>query len=610
MVVATQYTVSTSLTGLTASGDSTIYENGTATVTLSVVDSSTKALPAELTSITNAVSYSYNSSTGVVTINGATGNVVITASAIDKPAEETESFSFPSDKAGWTEVTAGKEYSSTDNLINVTWASNTGTNISYWNPARIYNHHTVTISAITGAGAVTTIKQVIITANSSTYASNTNSSNVTKTVSLPSTNPGTLSSSADDKTVTISASGTVTEIVLTCGSTQVRWDKIQVVYEKDQSEVPLQSISATCNSVLVSQQVKPLITFTPSSASNKNVTYQIVENTDSLASVASDGTITGLGNGTAKLRITPEDKNASAITIDVVVNSLPTIHGVEIGKAYSMTEVNVYNYELTSIYEGATPDKSYGVATTYDSAPANSFPVRAVNGLYARTVALQVTINDETQYLSYNVAANGNSLNHTSTIDRESSWIFAEEDSELVIRNVANYTKVLCFNGGTTNRFSCYSEVTAAGDDYSAPIFVEIEEQKTDKEHVQDFVDLYMHMIDYDQGGTQGSTGGSGWCKDQQHGYYITAKAGYNQLIHGISERENLWSSDSDFAAAKARFEEWARINNDANPYDGNDSVVSKIDPSKAFGVLGAISDDQANATAIIVIISLVSVTI
>lgn len=606
MVVATQYTVSTSLTGLTASGDSTIYENGTATVTLSVIDSSTKVLPTELTSVTNAVSYSYNSSTGAVTINGATGNIVITASAINKPSEETESFTFPSDKAGWTEVTASKKYSSTDNLITLTWESNTGADISYWNPARIYNYHTMTISAVTGAGAVNTIKQVIITANSSTYATNTNSNNVTKTVSLPSENPGTLSSSVNDKVVTITASGTVTEIVLTCGSTQVRWDRVQVVYEKDQSEVPLQSISATCNSVLVSQQVKPLITFTPSSASNKNVTYQIVENTNSFASVASDGTVTGLGEGTARLKITPEDKNASAITIDVTVNSLPTIHGIEIGKSYAMTGVNSNNYELTGIYEGATHDKDYGIATTYSSTPENSFPVRAVNGLYARTVALQVSINSETKYLSYDVVANGNSLNYVSDIDRESSWVFAEEDSELVIRNVANYTKVLCFNGGTTNRFSCYSEATASGTDYLAPTFVEIAEQKTDKEYVQDFVDLYMHMTDYDQGGTQGSTGGSGWCKDQQHGYYLTAKAGYNQLIHGISAREDLWSGDSDFAAAKTRYEEWARINNDANPYDGYDSVHTPIQSPKVFG---GVLDNSSNATTIIIIVSMVSLT-
>ena len=47
MVAAAQYTITTSLIGLTASGDTNVYENGTATVTLSVVDANTKALPTE-----------------------------------------------------------------------------------------------------------------------------------------------------------------------------------------------------------------------------------------------------------------------------------------------------------------------------------------------------------------------------------------------------------------------------------------------------------------------------------------------------------------------------------------------------------------------------------
>ena len=604
MVQATQYSISTSLTGLTATGDTNIYENGTASVTLSVIDSSTKALPTTIT-VTNAGTYSYNSSTGVITINGATGNVSITASAINKPSEEYEDFDFPASGAGWTAVTANEEYTKTVNLITVTWEKDTGSNIAYWNPARIYNHHIFTFSAITGAGAVTTIKSITITANSDAYATNTASNNVTKTVTA---GGGSIASStASGSTVTITMSGTVTELTLVCGSTQVRWNSLRVTYEKDQSEVSLQSISATCDGVLVSQQVTPVLTFTPANATNKVVHYSVTSGS-SFATVDPDtGVITGIGAGTATITITPEDTNASATTVDVVVSALPSISTVVIGTKYAVVaSLSSINFELTGINDGGT--YPYGSSTNYNDNPSNSFPVRVVNGLYAHTVALEVEINSSTKYLSYDKNDANNNLTAVDSIDRSSCWIFAEENSELVIRNVDVYGRkfgatATTNNNVTTGRFACYQNLSSA---VITPTFVEIAEAKSDKEYVQDFVDLYMHMTDYDQGGTEGSTNGYGWCSDGQHSYYLTAKAGYNSIIHGNSTRESLWTGDSDFAAAKARYDEWARLNNDAAPYDGNDTIETKLNSAN---IIGLINNENGSISVIIVIVSLVSIT-
>ena len=121
-----------------------------------------------------------------------------------------------------------------------------------------------------------------------------------------------------------------------------------------------------------------------------------------------------------------------------------------------------------------------------------------------------------------------------------------------------------------------------------------------DKAAVQEFVE-YLHMTSY--------TSNLGYCNDSENHYYLTAKAAYNDLIYGNSARESLWSSDSEFAAAKARYEMWAVKNNDAAPYDGNDTVVSKINSNLSRTILGSVVGENSNTIAIIVIISLVSVT-
>ncbi len=576
MDAATQYLIDYNLTRLTASpSPTTMYENQEVSITLSVSDSTKYALPSTI-SVTNSANYGYNSSSGVITLHGSQGNVTITASAVAKPAEASEGFDF-TDSTIWDDsqkdTQDDKVYSHTEDLITMTWESNGQSSKAgaYWNPGRIYQNHIVTISAATGQGAVTTIKSVTFhTVKNGSSSTTSGTNNAEKTVTQPTIGYGTIASAVSGQDVTYTITGTVTEFTLQ-PSAQTRWSTVEIVYMKDQSDVTLNSITATCNPVLVSQKIKPTITFNPQNATNKNVTYAIVENTGSLASVAEDGTITGLGNGTARLKITPEDTHASAITIDVTINALPNIYGVEVGKKYAMVK---NGNELSAIYDGAIPN--YGQVTSYSGNPEGVF---------------QVEINSETKYLSYDAALNGNSLNLADTINRESSWIFAEVDSALVVRNVEVYGRYLAFSN---DRFACYQALSAS---IVSPEFVELAEEKTDKEYVEDFVDLYMHMTDY--------TENKGWCSDGEHSYYLTAKAGYNSIIYGVSAREALWTGDIDFAAAKLRYETWAVKNNDSNPYDGYDDVHT---PIKSLAVLTQSISKNTSAVIIIVVISAISV--
>lgn len=586
MDVASQYSISTSLTGLTATGDTQMYENGVGTVTLAVVDSSTKTLPASIT-VTNAVDYDYNSSTGVVTINGATGNVVITAAAIDKPAEATENFSTAS---AWTTVTTNEEYSTTNDLITATWKKGTSSNNAgaYWNPGRFYKNHVLVISATTGAGAVTTIKSIEFTCSSGSsgspavnYSDALYSSTVT--VTKPTSSPGSVSASKNNLVITHTMTGTVTEIQIVLAN-QSRIPSFSVTYEKDQSEVNLQSVSATYEGVLVSQQVSPVVTFNPAGASNKDLTYTIKSGSQYAEVDADTGVVTGIGAGTATITITPDDTHASPIDVNVVVSALPSISTVTVGKKYAVTaSLSDTNFELTGI--ASTSSYDYGSSTNFTDNPSNAFPVKVVNGLYSHTVALEVEISSSTKYLSFDKTNTNNHLTVVDSIDRSACWIFAEEDSKLVIRNVDSYARKLGSTvASSVGRFACYQNLS---DSVITPTFVEIPESKTDKEYVQDFVDLYLYMDEYNEN--------KGWCKDGAHSYYLTAKAGLNAMT---AAQINIFKTDADFSAAKARYERWAEFNNDAAPYDGNDEVVTTLHSNPM------IANKVSNTIVVVVVVS------
>ena len=108
---------------------------------------------------------------------------------------------------------------------------------------------------------------------------------------------------------------------------------------------------------------------------------------------------------------------------------------------------------------------------------------------------------------------------------------------------------------------------------------------------VQVWIDTYMHMSDYDKDGELGSTKGTGLCS----GYYDLAKPA---LLALGSDAVTHFSGDtaSKYTAALARYNEWARIKKDANPFNSGDaSNVIKV------------SETNNNTTIAIVAVSAIS---
>lgn len=111
---------------------------------------------------------------------------------------------------------------------------------------------------------------------------------------------------------------------------------------------------------------------------------------------------------------------------------------------------------------------------------------------------------------------------------------------------------------------------------------------------LETFLDTKLHMTDY--------TTSLGYCNDNEHHYYLTAKQAYGQL----SETQKVaFQNNPQFAAAKARYEAWATFNNDAAPYDGNNSVVTPINSAS----LSTIMQGSNAAIMVIAVMAILSIS-
>ena len=116
---------------------------------------------------------------------------------------------------------------------------------------------------------------------------------------------------------------------------------------------------------------------------------------------------------------------------------------------------------------------------------------------------------------------------------------------------------------------------------------------------LETFIDTYLHWEDYHNDHVTGDTTGDGSCE----GYYKGengAKAGFNAL--NLHQRQ-LFSGNSAYAAEWARLSAWATANGDTLNASSQLAQSSKISP------LVNIINENTNTVAIIVVISMVSVT-
>lgn len=107
--------------------------------------------------------------------------------------------------------------------------------------------------------------------------------------------------------------------------------------------------------------------------------------------------------------------------------------------------------ELSGIGGGNT---KYGEGTDYTTTPTGAYLLEVVAGSEANTFALK----HGSDYLQW---ASGNSLNTKTNIDANSSWTITFSGGDATIKNAADNSRSLQWNGSTP-RFACYTSAQKA----------------------------------------------------------------------------------------------------------------------------------------------------
>ncbi|MCQ2815363.1 MAG: hypothetical protein MJ227_03700 [Bacilli bacterium] len=170
-----------------------------------------------------------------------------------------------------------------------------------------------------------------------------------------------------------------------------------------------------------------------------------------------------------------------------------------------------------------------------------------------------------------------NTLNYTQNKSSAGTTLSIDNNGNFVSA-VGNY--VLRYNNGTGTSDKRFRYYKGTQDYVQLYKYTQSGGEKTPFELVKDFVDNYMMM------GAIPTTDRSdtGACRGE-NGYYLTAKKAWNAMVASYQGTENLHDIFRDsFEDAYARYLDWAKANNDNNPFDGNDTIVSSNNLLNSLG--------------------------
>ena len=225
------------------------------------------------------------------------------------------------------------------------------------------------------------------------------------------------------------------------------------------------------------------------------------------------------------------------------------------------------------------------------AAPGDSVEIFTIE---AGTVANSFSFKTRDDKYIYAASSSNNYLRTEETKSANSSFAvsFDASGNATLTAKGSNSHNLLQYNS-SNSIFSCYSSSQSAVAIYRLS-------EPTNNDYLQDWVYNYMHFNDV---GTLDHSDGTA-CKGVS-GYYLTAKAALNTLESAHNGCMALLQSNDIFNDAQDRYEAWAIANNDAAPYDGNDSVVSTISSVNRIWTGHDNSADTSSALPILLVTGL-----
>ena len=460
--------------------------------------------------------------------------------------------------------------------LSITFAKGSGSNApKYYNSnftARLYQGNTITI---TSSIHVASIDQIV-----TTIAGSYNGYNV-------SVNQGGTSSRSGE---TITFTGT-TAVTFTVTSTGFRFTEMVFAYTKVQpQDKDVTSVTVTPSTISLpsGDDAKLEVSVLPVDARDTSVTWSVTNASPTgCVEVDTEGNIHAIAEGTARVVATSNDQSniSSYCTVTVtkgpivkyIASSSVTDRYAKMGNAYFEVDYSAdttyYGYETERGAQFGSGQHNAGTITfeTIDLAFATSNLRVVVNASHSGDgQGLDLHVN-----LGNTQIGDATSLTKVAT---EYEFEYAGSGSSTV--DLSNRITISM----TNNKGALFVK--------SIKIYADYYGSKLDT-----FCTESLRMNSYDEGGSQGSTGGNGSCKT----WWNDVSTAYSGLSDG---QKYIFCNDSAYENARLRFSEWARLNN--HSFNIESGVLTQ---NPYVNLINIFKGKNTNTVAIIVIISMVSVT-
>ncbi len=291
---------------------------------------------------------------------------------------------------------------------------------------------------------------------------------------------------------------------------------------------------------------------------------------DSSVATVSNGTVTAIGAGTATITATCGTASATC-TVTVTASSSgggSTSSGTptQFEKVTSDSDITdgVYLivYETSGYVFNGSLTTELGNTGNYVSLTISNSVIAYSETNLTYTFTYDSSSGTLQSYSGYYIGntSNSNALSASDSTAYTNTVTYNSGNVDIVSSGGA----YLRFNSGDS-RFRYYKSSTYTGQK-AIQLYKLVYEEASVTDQVQEWVDTYLYMDTY--------TENLGYCADEEHAYYSTAKAA---LLALGSDCISEFQSNSTFDSARERYEAWALANNDSTPYASSGASTSLI---------------------------------
>lgn len=221
------------------------------------------------------------------------------------------------------------------------------------------------------------------------------------------------------------------------------------------------------NVLFASSSGKMNYTWNPLDSGASVASTQWISSDEDVLTIDNNGNYQAKAPGTTRITLNATDTNSENYTDNIATVFVSNTYGFDSSDNVAITAPGVLR-ELSGI--NTSGSTHYGEGAEYTTDPNGTYAFSIETG----TVGGSLAFKHESDYLTWN---SGNSLDVSNTITDNSSWYVVAFDDYYLMSNVADTTREIWWNNGSTSlRFACYTGKTPTTSGYNAINIAVIEE--------------------------------------------------------------------------------------------------------------------------------------